>query len=516
MQELVHQNKKQVLSSNKKYCLKSTLMQQSSLILQVPLISEEKDCVPFWNKHCLELQSALWLPHKTESQDQVLDLSKGSSNYQEEVLSHLMTKLTPKKNLTQPNLSHSLLPSVIAITENKAQEGKIIATKKIRIFPKNINAYQEALTLHRRAYNLAMERYINNDYKDKDGKIRNLRPEIKTICIKEQQENGRIYHSDLVANGVLNAKQTFSTVLSNNKSKKGQKTGFSSLKFKSKKGVKHTFKIDRLPKSGKPCKSVLGDIEITEAIPSEAYGKTALITCDKGRWFINVQQHISINSEIQGGVKCVSIDPGVRTFATTFAEKEALVVGNDFVKEKLFPLMKKVDDLISQKQKIKNKFLKIKWSDLPQWCRDRITYFDKEINRLKCKKEDLVNDLHHRFAYYLISNYDCIFLPKFETKQMVKRKGNVRTIRRNTARQMLDLGHCRFKMLLKWYAKKYGKKVIDCNEAYTSKTYSWNGFINEKLSGKKIIKDEGMIVDRDINGARNIFIKCLTRTKKAA
>ncbi len=94
---------------------------------------------------------------------------------------------------------------------------------------------------------------------------------------------------------------------------------------------------------------------------------------------------------------------------------------------------------------------------------------------------------------------------------MVKRKGKIRTIRRNTARQMLDLGHYKFKLLVKWYAKKYGKKIVDCNESHTSKTKSWSGEIDEKLGGKKIIKDENVIVDRDINGARNIFIKCLTR-----
>nr|WP_306670827.1 zinc ribbon domain-containing protein [Endozoicomonas sp. SESOKO3] len=95
---------------------------------------------------------------------------------------------------------------------------------------------------------------------------------------------------------------------------------------------------------------------------------------------------------------------------------------------------------------------------------------------------------------------------------MVTRKDKkVRTIRRNTCRQMLDLNHYPFKKRLKWYAKKYGKHVVDCNEAYTSKTQSWNGTIDEKLGSSKMIKGEGFTVDRDINGARNIFLKCLTR-----
>lgn len=66
-------------------------------------------------------------------------------------------------------------------------------------------------------------------------------------------------------------------------------------------------------------------------------------------------------------------------------------------------------------------------------------------------------------------------------------------------------------MRLKWYARKYGKQVVDCNESYTSKTKSWDGVIDEKLGSSKIIKGNGFTVDRDINGARNILLKHLTR-----
>ena len=420
--------------------------------------------------------------------------------------------IAPKKSLIQPNLSDLLHPSVIAITEKAPQKsGKIIATKKIRIYPQNKKAYNEALALHRRAYNLAMANYIDKSYFDENGKLKNLRMEVKSIVKPESFKNKTIYNSLISDNGVLEAKQTFGIVLSNNKKNKGNKTGFSSLKFKSRKGIKHSFKIDRLPKDGMPFKRALGKIEITEKIPEEAINKTATITCDKNRWFLNVQQHITINTEIQGIVRCVAIDLGVRTFATTFAENSVSIVGDYFAKEKLSLLMKKVDDLISQKQKLFNEFPNKKWNELPQWTKDRIVNCDKEIINFKCEKDDLIHDLHHKFSHYLVTNFDCIFLPSFETKQMVKRKGKTRTIRRNTARQMLDLCHYKFKVLLKWYAKKYGKKVIDCNESYTSKTYSWSGFLDQNLGSKKIIKDGDMEVDRDINGARNIYIKCLTK-----
>ena len=54
--------------------------------------------------------------------------------------------------------------------------------------------------------------------------------------------------------------------------------------------------------------------------------------------------------------------------------------------------MKQVDKLIGQKQKIINIQKGVKFVDMPQWTRDRIVYFDHEINRLKYKKDDIILD----------------------------------------------------------------------------------------------------------------------------
>ena len=76
---------------------------------------------------------------------------------------------------------------------------------------------------------------------------------------------------------------------------------------------------------------------------------------------------------------------------------------------------------------------------------------------------------------------------------------------------MLNLNHYAFRMRLKWYGKKYGKHIVDCNEACTSKNLPWDGSIDDRLGASKVIKGYGFTVDRDINDARNIFIKNLTR-----
>ena len=93
---------------------------------------------------------------------------------------------------------------------------------------------------------------------------------------------------------------------------------------------------------------------------------------------------------------------------------------------------------------------------------------------------------------------------------MTKRGG--RKLRKKSVRQMLTLSHYRFKTFLKQKAFEYGGQVIDVCEAYTSKTVSWTGELVANLGGSKVIKSsEGHRMDRDLNGARGIFIKNVAR-----
>ena len=75
---------------------------------------------------------------------------------------------------------------------------------------------------------------------------------------------------------------------------------------------------------------------------------------------------------------------------------------------------------------------------------------------------------------------------------------------------MLTFRHYEFKRRLRWKAWQRGALVLDVNEAYTSKTRSWDGTVNTKLGSAKVIRDEtGFGMDRDVNGARGIFLRAL-------
>jgi len=105
-----------------------------------------------------------------------------------------------------------------------------------------------------------------------------------------------------------------------------------------------------------------------------------------------------------------------------------------------------------------------------------------------------------------------ILLPSFESSQMVSKSR--RKIKSKTVRQILTLSHYQFKKHLEWKAWELGKVALtDINEAYTSKTVSWTGEIL-KIGGSRIIKSkvDGRSMNRDLNGARGIFLRALVDT----
>ena len=269
---------------------------KNTISLNLPLLTtlNEKECQPFWNEYCSNIQSSLWLPKK-------------EAVHKVDTSIFWMNKITPNRSSILANLSVSLPHSSINTEKDPAKDAVVIASKKIRFYPNNKKAYQDALALYRRSYNLAIAKYKENTYKDKSGKVVNLRPEIKEQVEREQREAGNAYNSLISDNGTLAAKRTFMAVCKKNKALKGSQSGFSQLHFKSRKGSRHSFSIDRFPKGKNPCVEALGEIYLTESVPNEAFGKSCIITCDKGRWFIQVQQHISLDTEIQGKVKCMAV-----------------------------------------------------------------------------------------------------------------------------------------------------------------------------------------------------------------
>ncbi|AOY84790.2 transposase [Moorena producens JHB] len=276
--------------------------------------------------------------------------------------------------------------------------------------------------------------------------------------------------------------------------KKYKKTAqINRVKFRSRKNPVQSCYI---PKSAVSSKGIyhtkLDELTFAETLPDNICD--CRLTSTNGDYYLVVPYKTThTKTENQGRV--VALDPGVRTFLTFFSETSVGKIGHgDF--SRVQRLCQHLDNLISKVSKAKGK----------QKRRMR-----KAARRMVIKIQNLVNELHHKAARFLVDNFDVILLPTFETSQMSKKRN--RKLKSQTVRNLLSFAHYRFKEFLKHKATENEKIVVDVCEAYTSKTVSWTGeLIN--IGGSKIIKSkiDGQVMDRDINGARGIFLRALGDT----
>nr|WP_293094761.1 transposase [Moorena sp. SIOASIH] len=236
----------------------------------------------------------------------------------------------------------------------------------------------------------------------------------------------------------------------------------------------------------------LGKLTYAEGLPDDICD--CRLTSNNGDCYLVVPHKVTI-SPVENQGRVVALDPGVRTFVTFFSETSVGKIGHgDF--SRIQRLCQYLDNLLSKISKAK---------------RGEKRRMRKAARRMVIKIQNLINELHHKTARFLVDNFDVILLPTFETSQM-SRKGN-RKIISKTVRNMLTFAHYRFKEFLKHKAQETGKVVVDVCEAYTSKTVSWTGeLIN--IGGSKTIRSkvDGKVMDRDINGARGIFLRALGDT----
>ena len=267
---------------------------------------------------------------------------------------------------------------------------------------------------------------------------------------------------------------------------------FAELHFRSRKNPRQSCYIpdDAVTKHGVYHK-ILAPMRMAEGIPE--YPKESRLVWERGQYWLAVPHPAQCDIETPCGDGAVALDPGVRTFLTFFSETECGKIGYRAF-GRIQRLCHWLDGLISRTDTEPD--------------RHRRRRMRRAQARMRQKITNLVDELHWQTARWFTSNYKIILLPTFETQDMARRAG--RKIRSKTARMMLSFRHYEFKQRLKWKAWQRGALVLEVNEAYTSKTRSWDGSVEEKLGGRTVIRDErGFGMDRDINGARGIFLRAL-------
>jgi putative transposase len=229
-------------------------------------------------------------------------------------------------------------------------------------------------------------------------------------------------------------------------------------------------------------------------MPTECIYGTELVYV-RGKWFACIPVRVEESPTSNSGV--IALDPGNRAFFTGYDGEQVLEVGQGDI-GRINRLCSHLDKLLSRAalSPVKRQRHKMR----------------KAANRMRDRIRCLVQDLHNKVASLFVRNYKAIFLPTYETSQMVMK--SARKLNRKSVRNMLTWSHAKFASHLGQMARRNEVLVIRCNESYTSKTCTNCGHIQTKLGGSKVFNCPvcGLRISRDVNGARNIMLRALQAT----
>ena len=123
--------------------------------------------------------------------------------------------------------------------------------------------------------------------------------------------------------------------------------------------------------------------------------------------------------------------------------------------------------------------------------------------------------MHNKTALFLATNYKCVLIPEFKTSKMIAcndgtKKEFKRNIRLNKRVKFVlqHMSHYKFRLHLENKCKEHKSEMITVTEEYTSQCCSRCGTLDNTYNNRvKTCPSCGLVIDRDINGSRNILIK---------
>ena len=273
--------------------------------------------------------------------------------------------------------------------------------------------------------------------------------------------------------------------------RKNDKKKFS-MKYKSKNNsVSETINMyqSSLNKQGKICVNLFKGLDTTvytkEPLDFKNNNNEYKIIYDRNTYEYHIAlliKHEKYNSSKIDKDKWCSIDPGEKIFATVYNsyDRELLFLGHDERDSFNDSTISKLQRSISRKKNIGKKIA-----------------LQKARNRDKNKRQEM----HHKIANYLCSNFKHIIVPNYGIKSMKLQSG--------VNRSMRNLGFYQFLTFLKHKCVERNVKLYIVNESYTSQACCNCGCLNKPEDRDYTCRECKMEIHRDVNGAVNIALKHL-------
>lgn len=503
-----------ILSDNLNTCANDIQRLKSFQKLGQDSILRGENCSPFYNELCSMIFSALSLPTPIGYADLDLNWLGGFANRMS-ANSWFSTTVNsaPNKSLWQiccpsstvsllgftdsENIEKKLELSYGLITYKKSQKIQPNSVSKIPILPsKELHlVWKQWLAAYRWVYNQCIE-FFNSGLSLPKG-----------LSLDQHIQNLQQFHHNEWTKCLGKTRQE--AVCEAEQARKQAKRawialpkelrGFFNMKFRSCRNKSQViqFKCDAY-KDGtwfpSKVKGLVFCVAAGYQIPLNCDYGTELVY-QRGQWkacFPQVREVSTTRSD-----KVIAFDPGVRAFLTGYDGESILEIGKGDI-GRITRLCLHLDSLISKKVRSHGKRNKKKRYKL-----------SKAISKLRFRVQSLVDDLHKKVTNLIVNNYKLVFLPTYETSQMVFKAQ--RKITKKSVRNMLSWSFGRFASHLEQAAKRKGVLVIRTNESYTSKTCPRCGGIHRKLGGNKVFKCPtcNFTLPRDWVGAVNNMLAAL-------
>ncbi len=208
-----------------------------------------------------------------------------------------------------------------------------------------------------------------------------------------------------------------------------------------------------------------------------------------GKWFAVFSVEEDCKTPKQNFGEAVGVDLGLKTFATL---SNGVNVGNPRHLKKHEEALAWVQRMFSRKKK-------------GSWNRRKAKL---RVARLHEKVSNSRKDFLHKLSKKLVAAYSFIALEKLSSKQMAEQA---------FGKQINDAGWNAFANMLCYKAEEAGCKVVFVNPENTTKTCSNCKSIQDMQLQERTYECPtcGLVIDRDLNAARNILAKATAGTAES-
>lgn len=529
------------------------------------LISVAKDCKPFWSDACKELSDKLWLPIETASP--VSGSSSSSSSSRGRVdpsscwIKRLPNRTRPSSRTTSSALyTSSVVAKWVGGNTNPPPAREVMRTMKIALRPtrQQIRVLTKWMGTHRFVYNkyLRFTRTCNRrrhpdwcNFQSMRNRFVNWNQGANRAIARWEVDTPKDIRADAIQAVVSAYKTNFTNLRKKNiqrfcmryRSKKNsERVGYTigisksavgfhkayektdekepTTKKKTKrKKTKMCAAVDLYPRMMREALTETNNTNTRRStvmtkipIPKRQFRRLQRLRFDTishdsklhrdgtGRWWLLVPYTVSelksdddrpnkrarsiADTIVEPSFVPVGLDPGERAFVTGFSESECFTVSSR--RPQLERLKARIDACQSRRSR----------------------HMRQRVRRLQAKHRRLVTDMHTRTAVYLRDHYTDVFLPHFETQEMVSTS---RSLSKKTRRGLLGLRHYAFKQRMRTMIDS-DFRVHEISEAYTTQTCTRCGCIHNPGTSRTYKCGEcDLVIGRDEAAARNVLVKHL-------